>query len=295
MINEFLTDTVIWTDHSVTIQIMRQMVLISFSMNKLNLHLVKALQYCFQFCINVQHCSDQLNTVLNMLSCILNKIMNSKNQLLENILENIDEKIHIYHITVIEISSDFQNKIKKVYLKNKKWKKIIQQLHCLKESLTDMSSYFYFINENLVYYLDFIDTWQWFCVSKILEKKIFKITHDDHYHVSFHWIYNSIIADLYIWNLSWCLKQYITHCLKCLYYQITRHMSYKALQSIVESLISFHIITADFIFKLSKISSDLNAVIIIICKFFKKMKFIFDKEIWTITEWAKIYFAYITD
>ena len=35
-------------------------------------------------------------------------------------LENIDEKIHIYHITVIEMSSDFQNKIKRVYLKDKK-------------------------------------------------------------------------------------------------------------------------------------------------------------------------------
>ena len=46
--------------------------------------------------------------------------MNSKNQLLEDILKNIDDEIHIYHIIVIEMSSDFQNKIKKVYLKNKK-------------------------------------------------------------------------------------------------------------------------------------------------------------------------------
>ena len=46
--------------------------------------------------------------------------MNSKNQLLENTLENIDKKIHIYHIIVIKMLSDFQNKIKKVYLKNKK-------------------------------------------------------------------------------------------------------------------------------------------------------------------------------
>ena len=35
-------------------------------------------------------------------------------------LENINEKIHIYHIIVIEMLSDFQNKIKKVYLKDKK-------------------------------------------------------------------------------------------------------------------------------------------------------------------------------
>ena len=117
--------------------------------------------------------------------------------------------------------------------------------------------------------------------------------HDDYYHANFHWIYNNIIADLYIQNLSWCLKQYITHCLKYLHYQMMRHMSYEVLQSIVESSISFHTVMIDFILKLSKISSDLDAVMIIICKFFKKMKFIFNTELWTAAEWVKIYFAYI--
>ena len=135
------------------------------------------------------------------------------------------------------------------------------------------------MNENLVYYLDLINTWWWFCVFKTLEKKIFEITYDDHYHANFHWIYNNIVADLYIQNLSWCLKQYITHCFKCLHYQTVRHVSYKALQLIVELLISFHIMITDFILRLSKTDSDLNAVIIVICKFFKKMKFISDKEI----------------
>ena len=49
-----------------------------------------------------------------------------------------------------------------------------------------MFSYFYFMNEDLVYYFDSIDTQQQFCVSKILEKKVFAMTHDDHYHVRFH-------------------------------------------------------------------------------------------------------------
>ena len=49
-----------------------------------------------------------------------------------------------------------------------------------------MFSYFYFMNENLVYYFDFVDMQQQFCVSKILEKKIFEMMHDDHYHADFH-------------------------------------------------------------------------------------------------------------
>ena len=121
------------------------------------------------------------------------------------------------------------------------------------------------------------------------------MTYDDHYHAGFHQVYNSIIISLYIQNLLWCLKQYITHCLKCLHYQITRHVSYEALQLIIESSISFHIIITDFILELSRISSDLDAMITIICKFFKKMKFISDKEIWIAIKWAKVYFAHITD
>src|SRR5205814_6716260 len=101
--------------------------------------------------------------------------------------------------------------------------------------------------------------------------------HDDHYHVRFHQVYNCIVIDLYIQNLSQCLKQYITHCLKCLHYQTARHVSYKILQLIIEFLILFYIIITDFILKLLKISAELDAVIIIICKFFKKMKFISDK------------------
>ena len=61
-----------------------------------------------------------------------------------------------------------------------------------------MFLYSYFMNENLVYYLNFIDTQQQFCVSKTLEKNFFEIMHDDHYHVNFHQVYNNIIADLYI-------------------------------------------------------------------------------------------------
>ena len=91
------------------------------------------------------------------------------------------------------------------------------------------------------------------------------------------------------------MRQWVIYCFKCLHYQTVRHASYEALQSIVELSISFHIMITDFILKLSKTSSNLNAVMIIICKFFKKMKFISNKKIWTAAEWAKVYFAHITD
>ena len=61
-----------------------------------------------------------------------------------------------------------------------------------------MFSYSYFMNEDLVYYFNFIDTQQQLCVFKTLEKEIFTIMHDNYYYTNFHQIYNSIVADLYI-------------------------------------------------------------------------------------------------
>src|SRR5438034_7602232 len=103
--------------------------------------------------------------------------------------------------------------------------------------------------------------------------------HDDHYHAGFHQVYSCIVINLYIQNLFQCLKQYIMHCLKCLHYQTARYTSYEALHLIVELSISFHMIIINFILELLKISTDLNVMITIICKFFKKIKFVLSKEI----------------
>ena len=73
------------------------------------------------------------------------------------------------------------------------------------------------------------------------------MAHDEHHHAGFHRAYNSITSSLYIRNLSRRLKQYITHCPKCLHYQTVRHAPYGALQPIVGPPIPFHTVTADFI------------------------------------------------
>ena len=129
----------------------------SSSMDKLNLCLVRTLQYCSQFQLDICHHPGQLNIVPDTLSHLLNKVADTKNQPLENTLENIDKEVHTYHTTVIKMSPEFQDKIKKIYMKNKKWKEIIQQLQQFRERLGETSLYSYFINKDLVYYLDSVD------------------------------------------------------------------------------------------------------------------------------------------
>ena len=51
----------------------------------------------------------------------------------------------------------------------------------------------------------------------------------------------------------------------------------------------------DFIVKLLKTKDEFDAVMTVICKFLKKIKFILNKETWTAAQWAKTYFAVTTD
>ena len=123
IINKFLAETVIWTNHSVILQILKQIILSSSFINKLNFHLIWISQYCFQFEINIWYQFDQLNKVSDVLSWFFNWITEFQLFMQDDILD----EVFIYNTTVIEMSLKFWNKIKKDYIENKHWKKIIKQ------------------------------------------------------------------------------------------------------------------------------------------------------------------------
>jgi hypothetical protein len=151
VVNGSLAGTVIWTDHSTTVQITKQMTLSSSSTDKLNLRLVRASQYCSQFCLDVRHRPGRLNIVPDALSRLPNKVADLKNRSLGNTLD----EIHTYHTTVIGMSSEFQDKLKKAYLEDKRWTEVINQLR--RPGRADPSTYPYFMDGDLVYYLDPVD------------------------------------------------------------------------------------------------------------------------------------------
>ena len=109
------------------------------------------------------------------------------------------------------------------------------------------------------------------CISTIIKQKIFRLTYDLNNYDDFHRTYDRIINSIYIRQLIKRLHDYINHCSKCQLNQTKRHFFYEFLQSILISLILFHIINIDFILILSNINSKkLNNVMIIMCKFTKK-------------------------
>ena len=82
-------------------------------------------------------------------------------------------------------------------------------------------------------------------------------------------------------------KQYIKHCSKCQLNQTKRHRSYDELNFIVNSFISFYIIMMNFVMRLF-LNKECNALLIITCKFIKKILFIFDHDIWDVAQWIEV-------
>ena len=122
MISKFLTETVIWIDYSVILQILKQTTFNSSFINKLNLCLIQVSQYCSQFEIDIWYWSDQLNKVSDALSWLLNWIAEFWLSTQDDMLD----EIFIYNTIMIKMSSEFWNKIKKNYTENKYWKKMIR-------------------------------------------------------------------------------------------------------------------------------------------------------------------------
>jgi hypothetical protein len=112
----FKYEIVIYTNHLSAVDIIKQIILISFNFDKLNLRFVRAGLYLSQYTLDIKYRAGKNNTVPNALSRLIRLKYNS-NSLSEDesILEDTINKYHYYNIIVIEMSDEFKNNIKKRY------------------------------------------------------------------------------------------------------------------------------------------------------------------------------------
>jgi len=103
--------TVILTDHVSALRIARQVSLVTTSVDKLNLRLVRASQYISQFRLKFSHKPGKEYIVPDALSRLPIARPPTFNKTYSNILDNL----HAYHLTLVEISEEFKASIKQGY------------------------------------------------------------------------------------------------------------------------------------------------------------------------------------
>jgi hypothetical protein len=236
--------------------------------------------------------------VPDTISHFINNVAVAKKRFdVEDTLENTDG-VFIYYITLIFVSDEFRERLKKGYLAVNKWKELMHNLRRAgggNQGKLSKETYRFFIENNLIYYADLANERRRFYILFIIEKEIFKMTYNERNHAGFYRAYNAIVANFYIRNLSRRLKFYIVYYLSCGYFQITRHVSYGALYPVVSPSILFYTVTADFILALPKIKKGLNQIISLTCKYTKKVKLIPGKDIWFAEDWARAYYKKTTE
>ena len=111
--------TVIYIDHETNLATTTKTKLNTTNINKFNLKLIRVSTYFFQFRLNVRHRSKKFNIVSNALSKLsIKKTSNKKNNLEINADDSKSDNVYAYAVILIEMSSEFREKIIEKYSKN---------------------------------------------------------------------------------------------------------------------------------------------------------------------------------
>lgn len=178
------TSTIIYVNHEVSSNIVKQISFIISSTDKLNLRLVRVSNYIQRFFLKLRHKSEKFYIV----SDVLSRLFSTNSQ-------NFDEKELnvLYTAFLAEISFEFQNRIRQNYKKNSNWNKINNTLN-----KSENTTFFFIRKDNLIYRKE-IDTNITFYVSQrictflTIPKNIFNMIHDVNDYFNFDRIYVQIV------------------------------------------------------------------------------------------------------
>ena len=296
MIQSVKKITIILIDHVANVSIVKQTTLSSENIDKLNFRLIRTFAYFSQFNIDVRYKADKFNTMSDVLSR-LSSISFSKDFVNMNTLDidnyhNSIENISIFNYafqgTLIAMISEFRIKLIERYFKEKSWAKIIKMLEELRkrtsiegiENDESVKTEIEFeLHRELIYHKEN----RRLCISASVKKKIFNLAHDQNQHSGATRCFHRIRESIFILRLSKKLRIYIDHCSQCQLNQTKRHKIYEELMFIISSAISFHTMTMNFIMT---ISNDFDTLLIIICKFSKRLIIIAEKSTYFAKNWA---------
>ena len=289
---------VIYSDHSAAVQIARQTTLSTSSTDKLNLRLVRASQYLSGFNLAIRHKAGKTNVVPDALSRLQAATSpEEKHAVLESLhatmLEEMapPEDIPVYHMTLVEMSDDFKQRLTKAYAKDRQWTKVLEML-----KRPELPSGYRFRKHKDLIYITTLDHEgrQRLCIPESMQQEVFQLAHDANFHGGFHTTYERISPSIYIRGLSKQLQTYLKHCPDCQVNQTKRHPPYGELNPISTPPIPFHTITMDFIVALPYCDGK-NELLTLTCKFTKKKLLVPGFDEWTASDWANVFIIAIID
>lgn len=298
IMKSFKLSVMMQTNHSTILNLMKQrqssIIATRFTI-RMNVQLIRVSQFLRQFRLDVRHKSSKEHIVSDALSRLVTThkffLLNDYSELnmlfvkVSQVIDINENSLYSYSTTLIQINNVFRDRLIKDYAEDSHWIKIMFQVDNNNVSVVLSFMRERSVNiEKLLFHINRFTNLQRLCISQSIVQDILSIAHDES-HSEFDRCFEIVSKVWYIRDLIKQLRTYILHCSNCLILQTRRHCSYKAMQSVEFSLISFHTITLDFVLALSLSEIELEFILSIIDKFIKRTTFIVDKSTYTVKEW----------
>ena len=127
LIEAFKHVTIIYIDHAVNSFIARQIKLITSSVNKLNMKLIRASVYLSQFRLDVRYKFDKSHIIFDAFSrlSISNCMSSDKDDVLdienfhENMIDSENDVIYVYNSDLVAMFENFKLKLRQDYQSDK--------------------------------------------------------------------------------------------------------------------------------------------------------------------------------
>ena len=285
MIEASVRPTIVYTDHSATIAIVRQTSMNTVSTEKLNLRLIRASEYLQRFRLDVRYKTGKSNIVPDALSRLASREQHSTTTSDESVLDALYETCG-FPVSLVEVSEDFRRRLLDGYQNDKPWQRILQMVKD-NDNLGDNAAKLpYKLIDGLLYFAD--EGRLRLCIPASVEKEVFQLAHDELGHPGYARTHERLTDGVYILNMPKRLHDFIRHCPHCQMNQTPRHRPYGALQPILAPGRPFHTLTIDFILALPLSHNGEDCLMSVTCKASKAITLIEGKSTWTAKEWAVV-------
>lgn len=143
------------------------------------------------------------------------------------------------------------------------------------------------MRNNLIFHVNASLGKERLCIPKAMMGEIFKIAHDDMFHMRYHRTFNAIVKSLYIRRLAHHLKKYVECCPQCRLNCTARHAPYGSMMAITLPALLFYTICIDFIVALPPAGmAQFNSILTVMDKFSKAKLLIPRRDNMSARDWA---------
>ena len=259
--------TIIYTNYSATIDIVRQSSINTTSTKKLNLRLIRILEYLQRFRIKIRYKPSKTNIVLDTLSRLVSRsLYRSKESLILN--------TNSFLVSIILVSEVFRDRVVKSYQNKSRQTRVITIVKLNTKLSNNATKLSYKLVNNLLYFNDSKRGIRLYVSTKTLEYEVFKLAYNKIGYLGYVRTYKKLTRSIYIFNILTKLYKYLRYYSYYQLYQTPRYIPYRSLQLIYTPLRLFYTITIDFILALLKTSLDYDYAILEIDKFSKAITLI---------------------